>query len=299
MTDVQPALPDLDLPDHHGHKPIGMRTKVNGAGSRITRPHEIGDTLILVAEVAVGDAGHTKTKDGLVYVEKFSVQDLYEIEGQSGRRLLEGLRQQYRIADDERSGRKSLPGVGDAQPVLGPKGWTDASGRLLDEEELAEIRGDAVLSAVNDPNLDPLTLVMADGSKVQWPADFPSDAGGPPQIGEFFGDLQVREVIDADGQTLAEWTSEMESARLDRLEAEVAAREDADAAMEAMGPRNVLAVASDTSGWDAMTVPQIVRAVRVVDDVEALRAAEKYELAVKNRKTVLAALTARIGELSE
>lgn len=138
---VQPALPELDLPDYNGRRPVGMKTAVNGAGNRVYRPHTIGDTVTLVIEAKVSDAGHKQTKDGLLYVEKYQVADVFEADGETGKHLLLGLRTAYRLADDERHGRKQLPLAG-MPPILGPDGWTDGSGRLLLPEELAEIRGE-------------------------------------------------------------------------------------------------------------------------------------------------------------
>ncbi len=33
----QPTLPTMELPDYHGRKPVGMKTALAGAGTRVTR----------------------------------------------------------------------------------------------------------------------------------------------------------------------------------------------------------------------------------------------------------------------
>lgn len=130
---------DLQLPEHRGRAPVGMRSKVNGAGNRIVRPHTIGDRLVLVCEVRVKDAGHKGTaKDGLLYEEKLVVEDLFEItDSESARELLVGLRQRYRAEDDA---RKGVAPLFDA-PAPRRIGWLDASGRLLSDEDWAELQG--------------------------------------------------------------------------------------------------------------------------------------------------------------
>lgn len=141
----QPALPELDLPEYAGRRPSGMKTSVSGAGNRVYKPHTIDDRVVLVIEAKVSDAGHKRTKkDGLIYVEKYEVADVFEVDGETGEHLLTGLRTAYRLADDDRHGRQRLSDEG-LPPMLGPVGWLDASGRVLLPDEVAEIRGELAL----------------------------------------------------------------------------------------------------------------------------------------------------------
>ena len=57
----QPTLPTMELPDYHGRKPVGMKTALAGAGTRVTRPHTIGDRIVLVIEARVKSASHEDT----------------------------------------------------------------------------------------------------------------------------------------------------------------------------------------------------------------------------------------------
>lgn len=140
MTDeTKPAQVSFDLPEHHGRKPAGMRTKLNGAGNRIAESHTIGDRVVLVVEAHVKDAGHTRTeKDGLLYQEKLAVDDLWEVDGGQVQDLLAGLRQSYRQAEDERHGRAPLFDT----PKVGRLIWADENGYPLDADALALIRGE-------------------------------------------------------------------------------------------------------------------------------------------------------------
>lgn len=229
---IQPTLPTLELPDYHGRKPVGMKTSVNGAGTRITRGHSIDDRIVFVVEAEVKKAGHEQTDDGLVYSEVLKVMDLFEIGGEPGKRLLSAVRVSYRTADDQREGRTSIP-------ELETAGVTDSSGVVLTEAELAELRGDPVRAMLSD-SMTPVVVLYSDGARELWPDDF--DANAPrPHVGERFETedegpvayVYVEKLLHAEtGETLAEWTREEEEARLLELEQRTEAEEKAVAATD-------------------------------------------------------------------
>lgn len=210
---VQPTLPTLELPEYRGRKPIGMKTSINGAGNRVSRPHGIDDRVVLVLEAEVKRAGHEKTDGGLVYAEVLKVRDLFEISGDVGLRLLSTVRQQYRVAEDDREGRQPMPGVA---------GWTDESGTVVSPEELAELRGDPA-RAMGDERVTPVVVLFSDGARQLWPEEF--DAGeARPVVGDRYADerfgggpasyVYVAKLLHADtGETLEEWTDAQEEVR--------------------------------------------------------------------------------------
>jgi hypothetical protein len=160
----QPALPTLELPDYHGRNPVAMRTALSGAGNRVTRPHGIGDRVVLVIETRVKKAGHEDTDDGLVYVESHKVVDLFELDRDPGARLLSHLRSQYRQAKDAAAGRVPIPELGD-------EGWTDANGVVLTAQELAERRGDPV-ALLGADDQTPAVVVYDNGERALWPDEY-------------------------------------------------------------------------------------------------------------------------------
>lgn len=186
----QPMLPTLELPEYHGRKPVKMKTAIAGAGSRITRPHSIGDRIVLIAEVRVKSAGHEDTDDGLEYVERYKVLDLFELDKDQGARLISTVRSLYRTADDAVKGRRPVPGLGEV-------GYTDASGVVLTPSEVAELRGDPV-RAILSPELTPAVVVYEDGNRDLWPDDYPKDAPRP-NIGERYltdsGEVEVLQLL--------------------------------------------------------------------------------------------------------
>lgn len=133
-TDAGEQLP-LDLPDYHGRKPVGMKTSVNGAGNRLTVPHGIGDTVVLLVEAKVKRAGHEEADDGLLYAETLKVVDLFEIGGEAGRDLLRTQRLAYQDARRSADGEDPLP------LDLGVEVTIDGSGVALTPAELAEQTG--------------------------------------------------------------------------------------------------------------------------------------------------------------
>ena len=215
-----PSLPGLELPEYHGRRAVGMKTSVNGAGNRISRSHEIGERVVLVLETKVRKAGHEETDDGLVYAETLKVVDLFEVQGEPGKRLLSTVRQAYREADDERLGRTPLP-LEDGVEVT-----TAADGTVLTPAELAELRGDPA-AALTDERLSPVVVVYSDGARELWPDDFETGAARP-KAGDRFeleGEegpaayVYAKEILHAEtGERLEVWTDEQENDRLLELE---------------------------------------------------------------------------------
>lgn len=210
----QPTIPTMELPEYHGRKPVKMKTAIAGAGSRISRPHSIGDRIVLVVEVRVKSAGHEDTDDGLEYVEKYKVLDLFELDSEQGSRLISTVRSLYRTGEDAAKGRRPVPGLGEV-------GYTDASGIALLPEEVAELRGDP-LRVMLAPELTPAVIVYDDGARDLWPDDYPKDAPRP-KVGESYltdaGDAVVTQLLHHEtGETLAELDPNTDEAFAQRLE---------------------------------------------------------------------------------
>lgn len=131
--------PGLDLPEDHGRKPAGMRVRFRGAGERTIRSHVAGERVVFIVEGVRGDAAHKQTKKfGLLYDEVFALDEVFELDADTGRDLLIGFRQRYRQDDDARKGVAPLFD----RPAPRRIGWLDEHGRLISDEDLAELRGD-------------------------------------------------------------------------------------------------------------------------------------------------------------
>ena len=225
----------LTLPDtRDGRSPVGMKTKIGGAGSRISRPHELGQRVIVVLETKVRATGHEDTNDGPLWVETLKTVDLFELEEGAGARLLSALRQSARSA----TGQDPLPGT-DETIAEGIAGIVDASGVVLTDADLAELRGDPS-KALTDDRFAPVVLVFSTGERGLWPDDWEGLGQSRAPIGGTMrrpqstkaGDVaQVVELVDhVTGETLDKWTAEREEARLLTLEEELT---DAEAVEEA------------------------------------------------------------------
>lgn len=174
-THNQPALTGMELPEYHGRKPVSMKTALSGAGTRVTRPHSIGDRVVLVIEAKIKSAGHEDTDDGLVYAEKLKVLDLFELEHDQGSRLLGTVRSLYRTGEDAARGKRPISGEG---VDLGDVGYTDGSGVVLTAAELAELRGDPIRAILSD-QMTPAVVVYDDGHRDLWPDDYARDVPRP------------------------------------------------------------------------------------------------------------------------
>lgn len=168
---VTPTLPGLELPDYHGKPPVGMRTGLTGAGTRISRAHSIGDRVVLVIEAKCNASGHKDTDDGILYVENLKVVDMFELSADQGSRMLAVLRTLHRQAKDQAEAKAPIPELGDV-------GYVDASGVLLLPEEVAELRGDPV-RAVLAESMTPVVVVYSDGERMLWPDEYGPDTPRP------------------------------------------------------------------------------------------------------------------------
>ncbi len=213
---IEPTLPGMELPTHFGRAPITQTTKINGSGSRILGEHEVGSKVYLFIEAKVKSSGKvSEDADGnLDYSEAFAVNDLFEIHGEAGPRMLSALREAYRTSDDT---------VTDAGRVL-VEGVTDSSGVMMTAEEVAQLRGDP-LAAAFDKRMAPVVVVYSDEARQMWPQEFEQMTPRPlpGDVYELEGGQQVvvREVLDAvTGERLGVWTDDDERERLDGEEGE-------------------------------------------------------------------------------
>lgn len=321
---IQTALP-VDLPDFEGRKPVGVVTRVNGAGERISRAMHYEERVVLIVEGTIGNVGHGKTAQGMKRIQTISVEDLFEIEGRAGTRILNACRQSYRTADDARHGRRDLLGEHAKQAgwKMTPDGWTDATGRLLDDQELAEIRGTVIERAANDASRDPVALVFGDGSRAVWPEEHFDRFPDRPAAGEFVGDLQIVEVLDgATGETLEVWTDEDEDARLaelERLAVEDEARGNREAMEELEAGRGrtfnpdpfvglpggadgaPIAPSPDDDGpiadYETLSAREVVDRVLALTDRDEIFAVSEWEEAHGGRKTILDACGRRAAAI--
>lgn len=310
---VQPALPALELPDFEGVKPIGVVTKVNGAGNRIARAMHLEDRVVLVIEAEVSNVGHAATDDGVKRVHTLRVKDLYELEGKAGVTLLRSLRQSYRLADDARHGRARL-GMAELEQ---PEGNAAGISVVVDEEGRVHTAPAGEGDDLGLPHVDVAVLVFDDEARFLWPDDFPGATGPHPEAGERLakpGDkagalFTVRAVLDADtGETLEEWTDEQENDRLLELERELAEQERADAAADrdatdellaARERHNIVERLFTAEGGTNRAAGSVIGTLPAIDDPKALELALEHETKHAARKTVLEAIEARLAELSE
>lgn len=269
----------LPLPEFEGRLPVGVLTKVNGAGQRIVRPLHLEERVVLIVEAKVSNVGHAITNDGVKRVHTLAVDDLYELEGKEGQRLVRVLREAYRLADDQRAGRQTLPIEG--LNGHGPEVTTDDHGNVLTPSEIAGLQG----IDLTDGSRDPVVVVIDDGTRLLWPDEFDRDEPRPT-VGPQASGQVVRQLLDADtGETLAELTDEEVDAALDVLETQARraeAAEDVAAGQELeRGRRHP--IAGDVDLCEACGLP-------VGDDLHAPW--EGYEL--DDRTTILA----RIPEIA-
>lgn len=205
----QPTLPDLELPEYHGIKPIGMKSALTGAGTRIRRPYGIGDKVVLVVEAKVKKAGHEETDDGILYVENLKVVDLFELDRDPGIRLIRFLRSSYRTAEDKLRGRTPLADDG---VDLGEEGYADGNGVVMTPAEVAERRGDPVAFLTGEEHT-PAVVVYDDGDRLLWPDEYPKDTERP-SVGDELDDGTVVELLHhSTGETIAEWEGDPEDHR--------------------------------------------------------------------------------------
>lgn len=313
MATTEPTIDDVEqedqprldgiLPEYNGVQPVGVVSKVGGGAETISRAIDYGERVVVVIDGRLDDFAIKPTKQGPKLVQKIVVDDLYEIPGASGKRILAHLRQSYRTAQDARSGRRSLLGE-DGGPVLGERGWMSPDGSVLTEEDLAEVRGDPILAAAADASLDPIVVVFDSGGRMVWPDEFGPQPGERPSAGDMLadsdGERQVRQVLSLSGELLEEWTDEQEDARLAALEEQFRAQEaaeDAAAVKELTDARERAQAAQPFPGYDTEPLARLKERVRDLFDVDVLREVGAYESAGKKRATVLKVAGERLAEL--
>lgn len=307
---AQPALPTLELPDFEGLRPVGVVTKVNGAGNRIARALHLEDRVVLVVECEVSNVGHAATDDGVKRVHTLRVKDLYELEGKAGATLLRSLRQAYRLADDQRHARRRL-GIAELEQ---PESNAAGVAIVVDDEGRVHTAPNGEGEDLGLPHVDVAVLVFADGTRALWPDDFPGATGPHPEAGERIArpgakkdaDPElVRKVLDADtGETLEEWTDEQENERLEALEQELAveeARQDREAADELEGARERHNQAERlmTADGTARSIGSVKGNLAAIDDPKVIELALAYERKDKNRSGMVEVLEARLAELKK
>lgn len=302
---AQPALPTLELPDFEGLRPVGVVTRVNGAGNRIARALHLEDRVVLVLEAEVSNVGHAATDDGVKRVHTLRVKDLYELEGKAGVSLLRSLRQAYRLADDQRHARARLGMAELEQPESNAAG-IDV---VVDDEGRVHTATAGEDGGLGLPLVDVAVIVFHDGTRSLWPDDFPGAAGPHPEAGEYLAkpgskhdDPElVSKVLDADtGETLEEWTEEQEEDRLRAEEAAAAiaeAKADRDATDELLAARERHTIVERlfaTEDGTTRAAGSVIGNVGTLDDVATVELALKHETSHAGRKTVVAALEARL-----
>lgn len=228
MADQQTG--QLTLPTTtDGRTPAGMKTKISGAGQRISRTHDLGDKVVLVLEGKVKSTGHEETNDGVLWVEAIKTLDLFELPEDVGRAVLAALREGNRSAQ----GEDPIPGTSAGSVVDALSKVTDESGVVYTPTEQAERSHDL------GPD-SPVVLVFDDGSRGLWPDDW---SGLGQSRGALGGQMRrpgsskpgdtatVIEYLDnTTGESLGKWSIDDDPEYRAAVEAE--AREKAEAEAE-------------------------------------------------------------------
>jgi hypothetical protein len=126
-----------------------------------------------------------------------------------------------------------------------PTAFVNSDGAVMTPAEWEELTGTPTVEQIEqsrgvdiDPVGDILIVEFTDKTRGQWPDDWADSGQSLACVGGFMqkpgksDSGQVARLLGPDGELLDEWTPEDESARLERLEAKVAADEDADAVDE-------------------------------------------------------------------
>lgn len=283
------------LPDFEGQVPVGVNTKINGAGQRVVRAMHADEKVVLLVEARVKKVGHTVTDDGLKREHTLKVEDLFELDSDEAGDLLRSYKARAKAAEDERAGRAPLPFSTDdtEHPGLGVE--VDASGVSM---------GAGVTAGLLDPE-ETYSLVFAGGTKALWPDDWEGAgqslvrcAGGFMRLpnGDPGETDQVLQALDVDtGEVRSEWTPELEAGRLEGLETELAAvevAEDLAAVEELEAARRPLV---DGRLPDVLKVGEVVAAIEASSDPVWLRRLYRHERAMKKRAGVLNAIYDRLA----
>ena len=227
VDDVDEVATPAELPEFEGLQPVGVVTKITGGGSRITRPMHLGERGVLVVEYEVTDVGHSRTDDGVKRKHTLKAVDLLEVPDRPGKRLLNNLKESYRMATE--TGGLPFADQGDAALAAGDDIAVDPSGVAMTPADLDEL-------GLADSSRDPVVVVTLDGARAMWPDDWgnnpppsrpaPGDTlwmpGGSPGADE---ELVVEALDPVSGDVLGSWTEEDQAARLLEEEQAAEARE--------------------------------------------------------------------------
>lgn len=171
-SELPPPAP-ARLPEFEGIFPVGVVTNMTGVSQRISRAIHIDERGVAVVEWELDSVNHKRTKDGVKRHQALKVLELFELEGSTGRRLLNHLKERYRAADDvdplpfKHSGDEAL-----VDAVIA--GRTDGSGVAMTPSEAAEL---GIGSA------DPVVVIFDDATRAVWPDDFPKGTTRPGTLG--------------------------------------------------------------------------------------------------------------------
>lgn len=164
--------PDFDapqLPPYGDDVPDTMSSKMTGTANLVTRPHAVGERHVAVVELRCVGTGHNHTTDGVSYTETHKVIGFYPVGGDAGERLATVTRRNYTEANSQHLGHAELDGM----TVV-----TDASGVVLTDAELAELRDDPA-KVIDDGNDDDVVVEYDSGERLLWPYDYPEGRGRP------------------------------------------------------------------------------------------------------------------------
>lgn len=238
-TDPEPAA-DLGLPMFGDTQPTGITHVLKSAkGSRLGRYLHPGERVVLVVEVLPDDTTLTKKNE---LKQALSVSDFYPVPDEQATDLLRTARTVYREAHDAARGIEELPFDTSEQPTA----YVNQAGVVMTVADIAELTGTPSAADIAasrgvdiDERGDVFTVEFADGTKATWPDDWDGSGQSLAAVGGFMRKPgkkkdtgQVVRYVGADGATLDEWTPDDEGARLERLELELAASEDAAAVAE-------------------------------------------------------------------
>lgn len=118
MGDEEVQIPQL--PDHHGQVPVGVVTGITGTSSRLFRPLQTDEKVVLLVEAVVKEEGHRSVADGLHRIHKLQVVDLFELADEKGAKLLSAAKKDAGKLDDLMRAREPLPGINDGDDEPDP-----------------------------------------------------------------------------------------------------------------------------------------------------------------------------------
>ncbi|HRE00725.1 MAG TPA: hypothetical protein PLV68_05465, partial [Ilumatobacteraceae bacterium] len=149
----------------------------------------VDDEVVLITKAKVVRVGVESDGTTRTITMKLKPSGTFPLPQEEGRERYARAASEHRVGVAERSGEYPLPGYGDV-------GYTDGSGVVLTDAEVAERqgRGLPVVEVI------PAVVVYSDRSRVMWPDDFASGAVRP-QIGDALNEdepeVMVEDLLDA------------------------------------------------------------------------------------------------------